>query len=149
MKSTGNINSDFQESIINGNFEMACKFMNNLENIEIQNQLISISIEDQSLMSYEFLTYVISKNEKADYHAILANLMISAYNVLPGAYEIALMHTKKALELDEKCIEAWAMIMYLGMHPDSRLTRKDMEIAKEKIKEIDPNNQYLKENFWD
>jgi hypothetical protein len=140
--------SEFQKNVLNGDFNEAYKIMLNMTNKDIQDQLIEISVEDQCMLPYVFMVNTLLMKENAEDHSIMANLMISSYNVLNSAYEIALWHAKRALEINDKCIEALAIIMYLGMHPDSKLTREDTEKARKRIEEIDPNHPYLKEKIW-
>lgn len=140
--------SFFQKSVLEGNFESAYLEMKKMGLKRVEEELIEISINDYNTMAYAFLMFAIDKEKKASLYAITANLFINSYNVWDGSYKVAQMYAEKALSMDENCIEALAVIMYLGICPDSDLTREDMIKARQRIEKINPNYPYLQEKIW-
>ena len=140
--------SYFQKCVLDGEFEEAYCEMKKMDFKKIESELIEISINDYNTMAYAFLMFAIDKKKEASLYAITANLFINSYNVWDGSYKVAQMYAEKALSLDENCIEALAVIMYLGICPDSDLTKEDMIKARERIEKINPNHPYLQEKIW-
>ena len=148
QKSTGNVLSTFQKNVLNGKFYEALTLMNEMNLKEVEHELIEISIDDCNIMPFAFLMFVLNMNKKASICAMVANLLIHAYNVWDGSYVVAQMYAEEALALDENCIEALAIIMELATCPDSTLTKVDMINARKRIEKLNPNHPYLQEKVW-
>ena len=137
--------SNFQKLVLHGEFENAYIEMKKMNIKDIENELISISFDDYNTLAYAFLVFALDKEQDAMLNVVVANLFLHSYNVWEGSYKIAQMYAEKAISVDDNCIDAWKVIMFLGRCPDSTLGEEDAFKARERIEKIDPNDPCLKD----
>ena len=136
--------NDFQKHILDGNFNTAYNLAKEKKKKEICDELIEISIKTQNILVYGFITYALLQKETVSWHSVAISVLEMAFSYVEGAYELAYCHAKRALELEPDSFEALSNIMFLSGYPDTNGTKEDFEWAKNRIRELYPNDSILK-----
>lgn len=88
-----------------------------------------------NLLSYAYVTSILAKEESITYHIFASELMITAYNVFPGAAETALWHLCRILSLDKKNKTAVDLLAMLYQQADTDLTKEEYENALKMVQD--------------
>lgn len=126
--------------LINGNFFEAKFWASKLTDKEMFDCLMRIAFENQNILSYVFVTYLISIDNTAELHSLASDILGSPLCHLNGAYQGALFHARRALELDPNNIRYKEWILFFYEIPDRLVSREEAEkIASDILKE-NPSN---------
>lgn len=131
--------SEFRQNILKSNFEVAYELAKNMSMDDVFNDLYAIAdpVLDSTtgtdlpynLLPYAFVESVLMKEETIEYHLLAAGLMTMPYNVFPGAADVALWHSRRALKLDKHCINAAKTIVHLYEHEEMSATEEEYQNA--------------------
>jgi len=116
----------FRKLILSGNFEEAyVEYAVNMQCKELNNELLALAFDVQNILIYAFVCHLINKNNCADYHHFAAGIMSHPLCFIDGAYEVALYHTKRVLEIAPEDIEAMEMLLFFNTVPDKLISDEE------------------------
>lgn len=134
--------------VLNGDFTMAYdRIVKSLTYEELDNLLAWLAYDTQTIIIYAFICYLITLNDCIGYHNIAQGLMCHPLCYIDGAYETALYHNKKILEIDPNNIAAMEMMLFYNCLPDKIVSDDIAEYYAKKILETDPHNKVAKEQL--
>lgn len=129
-------NENFIKYLLKSDFEGAYELSKTMTENEISESLYVLAdpLEKKDALSYNLLPYayvtcILAKEETVTYHILAAELMITAYNVFPGAAETALWHLRRVLLLDNKNRIAINFLTILYEQDETSLTKEEYEKA--------------------
>lgn len=129
-------NENFIKYLLKSDFEGAYELSKTMTENEISESLYVLAdpLEKKDALSYNLLPYayvtcILAKEETVTYHILAAELMITAYNVFPGAAETALWHLRRVLSLNEKSKTAVELLAMLYQQAETDLTKEEYEKA--------------------
>ena len=129
-------NENFIKSLLKSDFESAYELSKTMTGSDVLESLYALAdpIEKKDALSYNLLPYayvtnILVKEETIDYHILAAELMITAYNVFPGAAETALWHLRRVLSLDNKNRVAVNLLTILYEQDETSLTEEEYKNA--------------------
>lgn len=134
--------SEIIEAITNHDFEKAKVLLLNGDSDALHKLIVdkAYSTEDSAYYSfYEYLTEQYPEN--AHFHYCLAELYVTVYNILPGGYEKAFEHAKKAVKLSDGDLTYKEFILFFYQLPRPLLSREDAIQYAADILRVDASNQ--------
>jgi hypothetical protein len=133
----------FREALQNSNFDIALLETKKLSTEEIEQELVAATIDDNNIFPYTFVIMMLQKEETAKWHYLASSMLFSGYSSLPNASNSAIMHIKRALELDPMNIFYWQHLIACTRDRDSNGTNEELERYKNELRKLDPKNEYL------
>ena len=135
-------NENFIKSLLKSDFESAYELSKTMTGSDVLESLYALAdpIEKKDALSYNLLPYayvtnILVKEETIDYHILAAELMITAYNVFPGAAETALWHLRRVLSLDNKNKVAVNLLTILYEQDETSLTEEEYKNALKMVQD--------------
>lgn len=135
--------SELGEFIMKVDFKEAEKIFFNMS-VEEQKEIIEqLAYNTESMIIYSFVQYVNEKNENILFHEIEFDMLTNALCHIEGAYQMALFHNQRLLELVPDSVKymEWMLSFYDVKVIDKR---KAVTIAK-RLLELDNDNLIGKE----
>lgn len=132
------IKENLYKMIMNVDFKSAEKIFLTLSNQEQREVIEELVYDTYSMIIYAFVQYINEKNEKILFHEIQFDMLSNALCHIEGAYQMALYHNQRLLELVPNDIQymEWMLLFY-----DVKVIGKEKTISfAKKILEIDINN---------
>lgn len=127
-----NKENDFRSTILSLDFIKAKQFLPQYSSKELYDELMEIGFENNNILSYIFVSYLISCNEDAEYHSLASDILALPLCHYNGSYQASLFHARRALELDPSNIEYKEWILFFYGIPDKLVSREEaIAIAKE------------------
>lgn len=127
------------------NFDKASKLLINADQLTIAQAIQALGFNKPGILAYVFVTYLISKEEKAIYHYAASLLMSNAFNHYPEGYLAAYYHAKRAVEIDSSNIDFKESLLYFRVIPEKLLGKEEaIQLAKAVIK-AKPDSDRAKE----
>ena len=127
---------------------LSCKFDGAYESVkkwpyrQLDELLSKIGFDyGQSLVVYAFAEYLIKQDECIDYHFIAQSILCGALCHIEGAYNVALYHNYRILELDKNNLQAKVMMLFYNTLPNPLLTKPEAAIFAQEILKVEPNNK--------
>ncbi|MGE7921126.1 hypothetical protein ACQKM9_19620 [Viridibacillus sp. NPDC093762] len=117
-------------------FTEAKSIINSLTEKEIEDELLEVAFNTQSIVTYSFILNLIIENETASLHYIASVLLSQPLCHIDGAYQSAFFHAKKAIELDEDNIGLYEYILFFNIIPGKLLTDQEATVIENKINEL-------------
>ena len=113
----------FRRLILSGSFDDACReHAVNMQCEELNNELLALAFDVQNILVYAFTCHLITKNNCADYHHFAARIMSHPLCFIEDAYDVALYHIKRVLEIAPEDIEAMEMMMFFNTITDKLIS---------------------------
>lgn len=136
------MNSQLYELIMKVDFKAAEKLflkMSDDEQIEVIQELV---YDTESMIIYAFLEYVNKNDERISIHEIEFTILTNALCHIEGAYQMALYHNQRLLELVPNTVKymEWMLSFYAVKVIDKE---RALNLAK-KILEVDANSVVAK-----
>lgn len=118
-----------------------------LLNEEIQDVLLEISFNKQSIVPYTVVLKLLLEDEKASLHAFASILLSNPLCWIEGAYYAGFYHQKKAVELEPKNLAFKEYLLSYNSLPDKILGDEDALEIRKQILKADPTNKTVKQHF--
>ena len=134
-----------KQYILGGRFEKAYDALKNVELKVLDNFLSKIGFDTGSMTIYAFICYMLQCNECVDYHDLAQVIMCSALDHLEGAYETGLHHNLEILKAEPENLGAMTMMLFYNTTPEKPVTNEEADNYVNKILQIDPNNETVKQ----
>jgi hypothetical protein len=127
---------EIKNLICNGNFGEVKKIVDNYSIEELSDVLCRVADDVKSIIVYSFVNFLLIDKELPEYHIIAAGLFSIPLFSIPGAYNVALYHVRRALELDSLSVEYREALLFFYDIPDQLVSREEaLKVAQEIIKE--------------
>jgi tetratricopeptide (TPR) repeat protein len=119
------------------NFSEAKELYLKIDKNVSRDALMDLAYSTESIVVYSFILDLIVNEESADLHYLASEIMSMPLNYITGAYNVALYHARKAIELNPEDITLKEYLLLFYNIPDKLISKKEAtEIAKEVIKKI-------------
>lgn len=118
-----------------------------LLNEEIQDVLLEISFNKQSIVPYTVILKLLLENERANLHAFASTLLSNPLCWIEGAYCAGLYHQRRAVELEPENVAFKEYLLSYNSLPDKILDDKEALEIRKQILKIDPMNKTVKQHF--
>ncbi|MFR7593047.1 MAG: hypothetical protein ACLUVC_16695 [Longibaculum sp.] len=134
--------NELGQLILLGEFEKANLLESTMTDDEVYNCIIEAAIDSESIMFYLFYLNKLIKNENAKDHYFASLILAHPLNFLEGAYDQALYHAKRAIQLDENDISYKEYYLFFYNQLDLIVSVADEEFEKccDEILKVDENN---------
>ena len=130
--------SDLYDKIINVDFKQAEIIFMEMSSEEQREIIEEMAYNTESMIVYAFVQYVNEKNESVVFHEIVFAILTNALCHIEGAYQIALFHNQRLLELVPNSVKylEWMLSFY-----DVKVIDKEKALSViNEILEIDSDN---------
>lgn len=106
--------SDLYDKIINVDFKQAEIIFMEMSSEEQREIIEEMAYNTESMLVYAFVQYVNEKNENVVFHEIEFDILTNALCHIEGAYQIALFHNQRLLELVPNSVKylEWMLLFY-------------------------------------
>lgn len=134
------------QSILLGNFELAFQMIRHLSLSEILDILFIFMYDYPSILYYGFFSFLIKKNETAEYHYGASLILSNPLNIIKDAENLAFYHALKCIEIEPDSIDYHEYILIFNSIPMSNYPFKllgDVEAIhiSNNILKLDPDNK--------
>jgi len=135
------VKEKFKELVLEGNFFEAKKIINNFAIDDLSDTLCEIADDSKNISFYSFVCFLLIDKELPEYHIMASQLLIIPFSYIIGAYNAALYHARRALELDPLQVDYKEYLLFFYDIPDRLISRKEaLKIAYE-ILEKNPHSE--------
>ena len=137
--------SDLYDKIINVDFKKAEMIFMEMSSEEQRKIIEEMAYNTESMIVYAFVQYVNEKNESVVFHEIEFDILTNALCHIEGAYQIALFHNQRLIELVPNSVKylEWMLLFY-----DVKVIDKDKALSIiNEILDIDSDNMMGKRMF--
>ena len=135
--------NNISKLISSGSFLEAKKLISSVDRKELRNILLTIGLDDQNICAYSFVCFLMIEKETIEYHCLATEVLIHAFSYLAGAYETALYHTRKSIELDPNNIENEAMVLFFHALPFINPLIREEEAKAVALKVLKSNPDHM------
>lgn len=106
--------TDLYDKIINVDFKQAEIIFMKMSSEEQREIIEKMAYNTESMIVYAFVQYVNEKNESVVFHEIEFDILTNALCHIEGAYQIALFHNQRLLELVPNSVKylEWMLLFY-------------------------------------
>ncbi len=142
----------FFDCLNSGAIEDAKAIVSSQPNEVVQDWLIEYGFESNSITAYTFAWQMILEEESADNHLAASTLMATVLCHMPGGYETALYHARRAIELNPEDNDLWEWLLFFHEIPDTLVSREEADTIAKKILQVksdsDPARKFLDFHKW-
>lgn len=134
--------NDFISLILNGKFIEASILEKKLDSECVYNSIMDAAYSTESNFFYIYYLNKLIINENAEDNYKASLIMSQVLNFKDGAYDLAVYHAKRAIQLDNSNINYKEYYLYFYKHPDVSLEISYDEFREyaEQILKINPDN---------
>jgi len=123
-------------------FDAAYQILNSFETNQIDEIVISISFDSESILVYTFLCYCITKDARPDrFHYLASQVLSLSLNIYNGANEAGCFHIKQAIRLAPSNLDYKQFALSFYFLPGQPLDRNTALAIATEILEVEPTNQ--------
>ncbi len=127
--------SKLEKYILSGDFYKAKILVKHLTIKKLDEILFKLTYHGKSIAPYGFIWFLINENENAEYHSIASVLLSNGINYLPNAYNLALFHARRAVNLSPKNIGHKQFLLFFYNLPERLISESEaLKIAKDVLK---------------
>lgn len=138
------IKARLKEFVMSLRFTEAKKLVSKLDDDELENVLLELSLESESIIYYSFVQDMLKSHETAMLHYIASILMSQSLKHLKGAYLTAFYHAKKAVDLTPNDSSLKEYLLYFNDIPEKLLSDDEARKLADEILTVDPENDVAK-----
>lgn len=132
------------------NYQEAEIYIRNWDKEKLEEKLVEIAFESESLSVYAFVCHLLRVSETSALHEIAALLMCQPLCFFDGAYYISAFHLKRAIDLSPLDTSLMELVLFLYQTPDRPIEHEKAFKTAKRILELEPENRTAKEflNFY-
>ena len=135
------LENDIIDKVTLGEFRKAEMLVKQISYDELERLLLKIGYDyGQSIIIYAFICYLIKQIECIEYHFIAESILCNPLCHLEGAYNTALCHNKRILEIEKQNIKAMTMMLFYRSLPTPLIGEEEAKNIAYEILKIEPNN---------
>lgn len=137
--------------LLDGKIEEAGELIKSIDkellNEEIQDVLLKVSFDNQSIAPYIVVIKLLLEYENANLHAFASTLFSNPLCWIEGAYYAGFYHQKKAVELEPQRIAFKEYLLSYNSLPEAILSDEEALKIRKQILKIDPDNKTVLNHF--
>ncbi|EMV8560189.1 hypothetical protein AADD88_000963 [Staphylococcus pseudintermedius] len=128
--------------VLNGEFDAVKNLMSATDFLEFEEAYISSAYENESVMYYTCLLYMIKEAETTEIHDLAFLLLVYPLSDVLGAIEAAYYHAESSIDLTKgKEVKSLLQMLLLHALPEPVISdKKAFEVSKQILK-LDPSNK--------
>lgn len=128
--------------VLNGEFDAVKNLISATDFLEFEEAYISSAYENESVMYYTCLLYMIKEAETTEIHDLAFLLLVYPLSDVPGAIEAAYYHAESSIDLTKgKEVKSLLQMLLLHALPEPVISdKKAFEVSKQILK-LDPSNK--------
>ncbi|WP_058487092.1 hypothetical protein [Defluviitalea phaphyphila] len=127
--------------ILDGNFDEAQKIAKSFDIGYIRELLIDLCYETENIIVYSFVYNMLCKEESSELHYIASELLSMPLCHVTGAYNSALFHARRAIELDPNNISYKEYILLFYNLPERLISEYEAKKIAQEVIEKMPNSK--------
>ncbi len=135
------IKKQFLALLQNGLYHQAKKLIMHLHKKDYECFMMDCGLDNPTIVLYTFSYFMLHENETADGHFFLARLLVHALSMLEGSYSAALLHIRRAIELDPHNKEYKQEMLFFYGTPDNVMSITEAESIAHELLLEDPHDQ--------
>lgn len=135
----------FESLIALGDFQEAKKIFFQMKNSEIRDSLLKIGYDTESITPYSFLCSLLIEGESSALHYMASELLSNPLCFLAGAYNAALYHARRAVELSPEDISYKEYILLFYNIPEKLISKEEAICIATEILSVNPNSTVAKD----
>ena len=109
---------------------------------ECFSEIQEAAFDEEAMIYYDFMTYLLDNgHDTAMMHYYTSELMVTALNVLPEAYDLAFKHARKAIALDPQDYALKEYMLLFYDIPDQLLDRDTAKRYAQEVLRINPYSE--------
>lgn len=118
--------------IISGYIEEAKDVYSKMDKAEARDVLLKIGYDTESITPYSFICSLLCEKESANLHYLASEILVNPLCFLVGAYNVALYHARRALQLEPDDISIKEYLLLFYNIPERLISKEEaIEIAKD------------------
>ncbi|MFH1442954.1 MAG: hypothetical protein ABIG96_02875, partial [Candidatus Micrarchaeota archaeon] len=95
----------------------------------------------ESIAPYSFIWFLICDKETAYYHRIASVILSNGINHLPNAYNLALFHARRSVELEPTNVDNLQWLLFFNILPDKLISDEEAVKIARKVLRYKPNDK--------
>lgn len=140
--------NNLETMLLSVEFPQAKKFVDKLPLETFREEILFLSYENQSIINYSFLNYLLGQKETADLHELAFAILVNPLCHIEGAYISALYHAKRAVELtNRQDVGHLENLLFLHSIPDKLIDDDEAMLISNEILILDPSSDIAKETI--
>ena len=133
---------DLEKLILAANFEEARKIVSKEDFNSFSDEMLSIAYQNESIANYSFLNYLLIREETNNLHDLAFSLLVNPLCHLEGAYNSALYHARRSVELTEgQNVGSLENLLFLNNVPEELVSDQEVIEICRKLLSLDESNQ--------
>lgn len=126
---------ELKKLIILGKIKEAKDIFKIIDYYEARDVILSIGYETESIIIYSFVCSMLNEGESAKLHYLASEILVNPLCFLSGAYNAALYHARRAVELEPDDISFKEYLLLFYNIPEKLIDKEEaIEISREVIK---------------
>ncbi|HDK7166230.1 TPA: hypothetical protein PTV44_000033 [Clostridium botulinum] len=135
------MNEEINKMILDGKFDEAQKILNFFDAEYVRELLIELCYETENIIVYSFVCNMLCKKETRELHYIASELLSMPLCHVTGAYNSALFHARRAIELDPNDISYKEYILLFYNLPEKLITESEAKKFAQQVIEKMPDSK--------
>ncbi|TKI47541.1 hypothetical protein [Lysinibacillus tabacifolii] len=136
---------NLEQLILSNNFKEAEALYHKMDFQKFDDEIIISAYDDENMIYYTFLHYLLMKDESAKLHNLAFSLCVHALTPIEGAYHCALYHAQRAIELtNEQDVGDLENLLFIYGVPDQVVSDEKALETCHKILALEPSNEIAK-----
>ena len=107
---------------------------------ELQNLMLELAYEMESINVYGFVRYMIEKERKESWIRLAINIMLNPLCFIEGAYSIGLFHARELLAIDRN-VENLERLLFFYNIPEKLIDYKEASSIAEELLLMESDNE--------
>ena len=130
-----------RDRILRGQFDEGLELTANAPLDDLRDALVGLAFETESLACYAFCV-AMAERDGARGHGLASDVLAtSSLCRLPGAYQAAFFHAKRAVKLAPSDVGYREFLLFFHGHPEQVLSRDEAVAIARDLLELDPDNE--------
>jgi len=135
--------------ILSGEFLKAKPLVKEINQERLDTILSKIGYDEESICAYSFICFLIKDNETVEYHLLACGLMQTALCHLTGAYQCALYHARRVVEMCPNDMEAKENLLFFYRLPEKLINDEEAKSIVDAVLKKNPESPIAKSVFDD
>lgn len=131
--------SSLKNEILSGDFVQARKTVKTMSFREFYRFMMGQPYHtEKEVVFYFFMVDLIGEKEDDEYHNLASIIMTFGLNWMPGAYNVAMCHLQRAIQLNPDNIGYKQEMLLFNIMPDQLLSKEEALAYAREVHEVDP-----------
>lgn len=133
--------------ILSGEFLKAKTLVKEFNKESFKRILLEIGCDEESICAYSFVCFLIKDNETVEYHLLASIVLQIAFPYLNGAYQSALYHMRRVVEMCPTNIEAKEELLWFYELPEKLISEEEARSIVDEALKKNPESPIAKSVF--